>query len=81
MNYFVTLAIVLFIYMTLWFIISLFKKRNDIADVAWGLWILALSVPYGWCAVVGPITITFLILKISGIPMLEKKMSEKPDFA
>ncbi len=47
----------------------------------WALWIIALSVPNGFYAIVGPITITFLILKISGIPMLEKKMAENPAFA
>lgn len=47
----------------------------------WGLWIVALSVPYGWLTVVGPLTITVVILKVSGVPMLEKKMAEHPDFA
>jgi len=47
----------------------------------WGIWLLALGVPYGWVGIVGPLTITFLILKVSGIPMLEKKMAENPDFA
>ncbi len=47
----------------------------------WGIWLVALSVPMGWIAVIGPITITYLILKVSGIPMLEKKMSQHPDFA
>ncbi len=47
----------------------------------WGLWLVALSVPYGWLGIIGPITITFLILKVSGIPMLEKKMEENPEFA
>ena len=37
MNTYLVLAIVLFVYMTLWFVISIFKKRNDIADIAWGL--------------------------------------------
>ncbi len=46
----------------------------------WGIWILALSVPYGWISIIGPLTITVLILKISGIPMLEKKMAKNPDF-
>ena len=46
----------------------------------WGLWIVALSVPNGWFGIIGPITITFLILKVSGIPMLEKKMTENPEF-
>ena len=47
----------------------------------WGLWLVALSVPGGVFGIIGPITITFLILKVSGIPMLEKKMAENSEFA
>jgi steroid 5-alpha reductase family enzyme len=47
----------------------------------WGLWIVALSVSNGWLGIIGPLTITFLILKISGIPLLEKKMIDNPEFA
>ncbi len=47
----------------------------------WGLWLVALSVPNAVWSVIGPITITFLIFRVSGIPMLEKKLSEHPDFA
>ena len=47
----------------------------------WGIWLVALSVPYGPLGIIGPLTITVLILKISGIPMLEKKMTLNPDFA
>jgi len=47
----------------------------------WGLWLICLSVSGGWIGIIGPITITLLILKVSGIPMLEKKMAEHPDFA
>lgn len=46
----------------------------------WGLWIVALSVPYGYIGIIGPLTITFLILKVSGIPLLEKHMAENPLF-
>lgn len=46
----------------------------------WGLWLIALSAPNGWFGILGPITITFLILKVSGIPMLEKRMAENPEF-
>lgn len=46
----------------------------------WGVWLVALSVPNGIYAIIGPLTITFLILKVSGIPLLEKKMEENPDF-
>lgn len=47
----------------------------------WGIWLIALSTPYGLLGIIGPITITTLILKVSGIPMLEKKMEENPQFA
>ncbi len=47
----------------------------------WGIWLIALSVPMGWAAIVSPLTITILILKVSGVPMLEKKMQQHPDFA
>ena len=58
------------------------RHPNYFGEVAqwWGIWLLALSTPSGWLGIVGPITITFLILKVSGIPMLEKKMAENPEF-
>ena len=58
------------------------RHPNYFGEVAqwWGVWIIALSVPNGLFTIVGPLTITLLILKISGIPMLEKKMAEHPDF-
>ena len=46
----------------------------------WGLWLVALSVPGGWLGIIGPMTITFLILKVSGVPMLERKMREHSEF-
>lgn len=46
----------------------------------WGIWIIALSVDYGFWAIISPLVITILILKISGIPLLEKKMEGNPEF-
>jgi len=46
----------------------------------WAIWLLALSVPFGVWGIVGPLLITFLILKISGVPLLEAKMQSHPDF-
>lgn len=59
------------------------RHPNYFGEVAqwWGLWLIALSVSGGWFGIIGPITITFLILKVSGIPMLEKKMAENQEFA
>jgi steroid 5-alpha reductase family enzyme len=47
----------------------------------WGLWLIALAVPAGWATIIGPITITFLITKVSGIPMLEKNLAARPEFS
>jgi steroid 5-alpha reductase family enzyme len=46
----------------------------------WGIWLIALCVPYGWATVLGPLTITGLILGVSGIPMLERRYDGRPDF-
>jgi steroid 5-alpha reductase family enzyme len=46
----------------------------------WGMYLIALSVPGGWSTIIGPLTITFLILKVSGIPLLEKKYEGNADF-
>lgn len=46
----------------------------------WGIWLIALNVPGGWISIIGPLTITFLIVKVSGVPLLEKKMSANPEF-
>jgi steroid 5-alpha reductase family enzyme len=46
----------------------------------WGIFIISLgSAPFLY-AVIGPLTITILILFVSGIPMLEKKYAGRPDF-
>lgn len=37
MSVYINLVIILFVYMNIWFAISVFKKRNDVADIAWGL--------------------------------------------
>jgi steroid 5-alpha reductase family enzyme len=46
----------------------------------WGIYLIALSVPGGWRTIIGPITITILILKVSGIPMLEAKYKGNPQY-
>jgi steroid 5-alpha reductase family enzyme len=46
----------------------------------WGIFIVALSIPDGWMTVISPVTITVLILFVSGIPLLEKKYAGRVDF-
>ena len=46
----------------------------------WGVFLLAAALPYGLVTIVGPLTITALILFVSGVPLLEKKYAGRPDF-
>ena len=46
----------------------------------WGIWLLTFSSRNFLFAVISPLTITFLILKVSGIPMLEKKYDNDPNY-
>lgn len=47
----------------------------------WGLWLIALAVPGGFWSIVGPIAMTVLLTRVSGVPMLERRMVERrPDY-
>ena len=46
----------------------------------WGIFLIALSVPGGWGAVVSPLVITFLLLRVTGVTMLEKKYEGNAEF-
>jgi len=46
----------------------------------WGIFLVAVEVPFGWTTVVSPVLITFLLVRVSGIPMLEKKYAGNPEF-
>jgi steroid 5-alpha reductase family enzyme len=46
----------------------------------WGIWLIVLPLPLAIIALISPLTITYLILKVSGIPMLEKRFENDPTF-
>lgn len=46
----------------------------------WGIWIIIVFTNYGYLAIISPLTITFLLLFVSGIPMLEKKYKDNEEF-
>lgn len=46
----------------------------------WGIFLLALFTPESILTVVGPVTITYLILKVSGVPLLEKRFNGDPEY-
>ncbi len=50
------------------------------ATMWWGIFLLSLSAPLGWSAIISPLTITLMLLYVSGVPMLEKKYKDNPEF-
>lgn len=44
----------------------------------WGIWLLNFN--FNWWTLIGPATITFLILQVSGVPLLEKKYKDNKEF-
>ena len=50
------------------------------ATLWWGIGLIALPSANGWIALAGPLTITLLLLFVSGVPLLEKKYAGRPDW-
>jgi steroid 5-alpha reductase family enzyme len=49
--------------------------------VWWGLFAIAVSTPFGIVSVVGPALMSFLLLRVSGVPMLERSIHKRrPDY-
>jgi len=49
------------------------------AVVWWGFYVIALAAGYGW-TIFSPILMTYLLLKVSGVAMLERTMKVKPGY-
>ncbi len=61
---------------------KLSQHPNYLGEIVlwWAIWLLVLPSPNGWTMIFSPLTITLLILYVSGIPLLEKKMKQHPEF-
>ena len=46
----------------------------------WGIFFMVATMSYGWLAIISPLTISYLIIYVSGIPLLEKKMKSKTGY-
>ncbi len=52
------------------------------ATVWWGYFLIALSTPLGAWTLVSPLIMTFLLMKVSGVALLEKSLAKtKPEYA
>ena len=48
----------------------------------WGIGLIGLATRLGWIALVGPMVMTFLLVSVSGVAMLEKTIAERrPGYA
>jgi len=47
----------------------------------WGIFIIALAVPFGFISIVGPIFITYMIIKVSGIRLLNYRYKDDDKYA
>ncbi len=60
------------------------RHPNYFGDAAmwWGVAVIAAGVPWGWATAVGPALMTFFLMKVSGVALLEKSLaSTKPEYA
>lgn len=52
------------------------------ATLWWGFGLIGVLAPWGWAALVGPAVMTLLLLKVSGVAMLERSIgSRRPGYA
>jgi steroid 5-alpha reductase family enzyme len=48
----------------------------------WGLFLIALASPSGWLTALSPALMTFLLLRVSGVALLERSISKRrPEYA
>jgi len=50
------------------------------ATMWWGIWLLVMSSGVPWWTLIGPATITFLLLRVSGVTLLEKHYHGNTDY-
>jgi steroid 5-alpha reductase family enzyme len=50
--------------------------------VWWAFYMFALATPHGWWTFIGPTLMTILLMRVSGVPMLERSLvKRRPDYA
>jgi steroid 5-alpha reductase family enzyme len=60
------------------------RHPNYFGDCAahWGMFVVALATPWGWLGVVGPLAMTVLLLRVSGVALLERSIGRRrPEYA
>jgi steroid 5-alpha reductase family enzyme len=55
------------------------RHPNYFGDCAahWGLFVVALATPWAWLGALGPIAMTVLLLRVSGVALLERSIGKR----
>jgi steroid 5-alpha reductase family enzyme len=59
------------------------RHPNYFGDVCtwWGIWLVAAETTLGLYSIIGPLVLTFLLTRVSGVPMLEHRLKKnRPDY-
>ena len=61
---------------------SLSRHPNYFGEILfwWGIWISTLQGAYWYIGLISPLTITYLLTRFSGVPMLEKRHKDNPEY-
>ncbi len=43
----------------------------------WGIFLVAAATPLGWLTLFGPLLMTYFLMRVSGVPMLEEALAER----
>jgi steroid 5-alpha reductase family enzyme len=46
----------------------------------WGLYVLAIAAPHGWLTALSPVLMTVLLMRVSGVTLLEQSMKDRPGY-
>lgn len=61
---------------------SYVRHPNYLGEIIqwWSIWICCLAIPLGWIFFLSPMLLNLLIVYVSGVAPLEKRMRERPEF-
>lgn len=43
----------------------------------WGIFLVATATPHGWLTIFSPLLMTYFLMRVSGVPMLEEALAER----
>jgi steroid 5-alpha reductase family enzyme len=61
---------------------SLTRHPNYFGEIVmwWGIFLMALQVSHWYLSLAGTVLITFFLMRVSGVPMLERKYKDNPEY-